>query len=383
MTYDADAAGDNFYYYVNGVENAKTQLAGDVVSSVLDSFIQFADDGSRYESTLLIDELRLWDVARTPSQIASNFKRPLGNDVSGLVAYLNFNGTLADVTGRHHDGWLTDQGSFSKDVPSLNTKALLSVSKSGNGTVTSVPAGIDCGNDCTERYNWDTQVTLTAKADSGYRFDGWSGACTGTGKCVVKMTTAKNVTARFANPNPPVAPAGLTATAKSPNQIALAWKDRSNNETGFKIERRTGSGAWEPVSTVGANVTKYTNAGLVAGQTYRYRVRAVNNAGNSAYSNVAQATTRLVAPTELKATAKSATEIALTWKDRSNNETGFRIERKTGATGTWAPIVTVKANVTSYRNTGLQAKTQYVYRVRAVNAVAFSAYSNEAGVKTP
>ncbi|HCU47160.1 TPA: hypothetical protein DIC47_01910, partial [Candidatus Nomurabacteria bacterium] len=54
------------------------------------------------------------------------------------------------------------------------------------------------GSDCTESYNYDTSVTLTASAGIGYTFTGWSGACTNTtGKCSVTMTTAKNVTATF------------------------------------------------------------------------------------------------------------------------------------------------------------------------------------------
>lgn len=67
----------------------------------------------------------------------------------------------------------------------------------GSGTVTSNPAGISCGSDCTEPYTSGTNVTLSATPASGSTFAGWSGACTGTGSCVVGMTAAKNVTATF------------------------------------------------------------------------------------------------------------------------------------------------------------------------------------------
>jgi hypothetical protein len=75
----------------------------------------------------------------------------------------------------------------------------LSVTKSGtgSGTVTSIPAGINCGEDCSEVYEEATVVTLEAKADSGSTFTGWSGACTGTGPCKVTMSEAKSVTAEF------------------------------------------------------------------------------------------------------------------------------------------------------------------------------------------
>jgi hypothetical protein len=51
----------------------------------------------------------------------------------------------------------------------------------GAGTVTSSPAGIDCGVDCSEAYTTGTVVTLTATPGGSSTFTGWSGACTGTG----------------------------------------------------------------------------------------------------------------------------------------------------------------------------------------------------------
>lgn len=76
----------------------------------------------------------------------------------------------------------------------------LSVSTAGNGsgTVTSSPAGIDCGATCSNVYPSGTQVTLAALAASGSAFAGWSGAgCSGTGNCQVTMGAAQSVTATF------------------------------------------------------------------------------------------------------------------------------------------------------------------------------------------
>jgi len=77
----------------------------------------------------------------------------------------------------------------------------LTISKSGtgNGTVTSSPAGINCGSDCTEDFKVGTKVTLKAKADTNSTFTGWSGGgCSGTGTCVVIMNADIAVTAGFA-----------------------------------------------------------------------------------------------------------------------------------------------------------------------------------------
>lgn len=68
---------------------------------------------------------------------------------------------------------------------------------SGTGVVTSGPAGITCGTDCTELYDLGTIVTLTATPSSGSTFAGWSGACTGTGTCQVTIANTTSVTATF------------------------------------------------------------------------------------------------------------------------------------------------------------------------------------------
>jgi hypothetical protein len=74
----------------------------------------------------------------------------------------------------------------------------LTVTPPTHGTVTGL--GIVCGTggvDCTETYDYGTVVALTATADLGYNFGGWSGDCTGTGACSVTMTAARTVGASF------------------------------------------------------------------------------------------------------------------------------------------------------------------------------------------
>ena len=81
-------------------------------------------------------------------------------------------------------------------------------------------------------------------------------------------------------------------------------------------------------------------------------------------------------PSNLVATSISATQINLSWTD-TDNETEYRVERKTGAGGTYSQIGTVGTNVAGYQDTGLSASTTYFYRVRACN-VTCSDYSSEA-----
>ncbi len=190
----------------------------------------------------------------------------------------------------------------------------------------------------------------------------------------------------------PAAPTSLSATAVSSSQINLAWTDSDSTEAGFKIERCAGAGCTDDfvqVATVGANITSYSNTGLLASTSYNYRTRAYNAAGDSVYSNTASAVTLdapaiPAAPTNLVAAAVSKSQIYLSWTDNATNETGYRIERCKGSTCTnFALVATVGANVTTYSNTKLTANTTYRYRVYAYNASGSSDYSNIAAATTP
>jgi len=85
-------------------------------------------------------------------------------------------------------------------IPESST---LTVSKTGAGfgTVTSDPAGIDCGSDCSELYQWSTTITLTAQPDLDSVFSGWVGCDSTNGtQCTVDMTGDQAVSAAFILP---------------------------------------------------------------------------------------------------------------------------------------------------------------------------------------
>jgi hypothetical protein len=161
-----------------------------------------------------------------------------------------------------------------------------------------------------------------------------------------------------------------------------------NHPPGIELERKSGSQE-ESENFIVADVGRRgrPDTGLTAGTTYVYRVRAYDGttATDSAYSNAATATTSAppqtipAAPSNLTASAVSATTIRLSWVDNSINEAGFAIERASynpkGKLGSWSQIATVGAGVTSFDNTNLNKSSSYDYRIRAYKSAGYSAYA--------
>jgi hypothetical protein len=100
-------------------------------------------------------------------------------------------------------------------------------------------------------------------------------------------------------PTPPLAPSNLAAVATGCNSIILTWSDNSTNETGFELRQSTSlNGTYSVIATLQANAKTYTNSGLKKGKKYFYKVKAVNSAGSSEWSNKANATA--ICPTTLQ-----------------------------------------------------------------------------------
>lgn len=92
------------------------------------------------------------------------------------------------------------------------------------------------------------------------------------------------VSTTMGSANPPNAPLNL-ASGVTLNSVLLSWQDNSIDETGFRIERKEGSGAYDLLDVVGANNATYTDNSVKASTTYTYRISAYNINGNSSFSN--------------------------------------------------------------------------------------------------
>jgi hypothetical protein len=166
--------------------------------------------------------------------------------------------SAAAVSGYFFAGWSGGCGSGASCTVAISAATSLTatftstpvypaaVSISGPGTVTSSPAGINCGIGCTASFAPQTQLTLTATPYAGALFSGWSGACAGTGNCVISVTAATSVTASF-------------ATTYAPINVTTFHYDNS----------RTGQNTQEPVLTpANVNSTQFGQLFSVALQGF-------------------------------------------------------------------------------------------------------------------
>jgi titin len=237
-------------------------------------------------------------------------------------------------------------------------------------------------------------VTFTKIADLGANVTTYQNTGLTPNTRYVYRVRAKNAVGTSAYSNvadvttpdvPPAAPARLTATATSPTQVVLAWADLSGNESGFQLERgSSATGSFVNVADLAANATTYTDAGLTDATSYCYRVRAVNAAGPSGYTDAVCVTTPLAppaAPTDLTAQLQDYDQIKLTWTVVSSKAVTISIERATSSNGPFAEIKQVPVPVSSYIDPGLSEFTTYYYRIKAINTAGSSGYSNIASAR--
>ena len=173
----------------------------------------------------------------------------------------------------------------------------------------------------------------------------------------------------------PAAPVVRIGNSASSGKPMLTW-NAVEGATSYRIYRSTSKGSgYSLLGTTTA--TSYTNTGAKAGMTYYYRVKAVNDAGLSPYSNIVSGkvvvTPKPSAPVVKIGHSATSGKPMLTWNAVSG-ATSYKVYRATSQNGTYSLLGTVTA--TSYTNTGAKAGVTYYYKVKAVNSAGESAYSN-------
>ncbi len=190
-------------------------------------------------------------------------------------------------------------------------------------------------------------------------------------------------------PSTIAAPSGLDyrvyASSGSTYAIVISWVDNSSSESGFKVEKKTGEeDSFSEITTLTANSTKYIDYGLKERTWYYYRIKVYDNTSNSAaYSQVLEVFIgRPDRPSDLKAACISPEIVRLEWKDNSDVEQGYIIERKSTLKDVYTEIARVGPNTCTYTDSGLTAGITYVYRVSSYNAAGTSQPSIESVATT-
>ena len=173
------------------------------------------------------------------------------------------------------------------------------------------------------------------------------------------------------------APTDFVITSVSASSLVLNWTDNNFGESGYLVEKSVDQTNWVEVTGTITGIETYTlNAtALTEGSQYYFRIKAFNDLFNNDSSfATAQAITVIISPTLLTNNV-TETSVDLTWVDNSSVETNYRIEISTD------DIVYILssnelANTTTKTVAGLIEGTQYYFRVKAINAISQSDYSN-------
>lgn len=136
-------------------------------------------------------------------------------------------------------------------------------------------------------------------------------------------------------PAAPVAPDTLVVTQKSSTELALTWNAKTSSETGFIIERCLGAScdfSTRDTFQTGAGVTSYNDTSVCEGQSYRYRVKAVNGTvapwiWETAFTATVTKATTAASPVTLSLSVVSESEIGISWNDVNTDEESYELSR--------------------------------------------------------
>lgn len=183
----------------------------------------------------------------------------------------------------------------------------------------------------------------------------------------------------------PTAPSDLTIDQIEDGKVYLSWRDLSNNESSFIIERCAGfeecpenNEVYTTIGQVSTDTNSYIDTTAPDAIQVTYRVKAVAGIESSAFSNSATQLIPLNPPKDLTGFIDAAQGVFLSWADTSVSETGYSVERSSNIDPTFTVIQNLAANTTSAVDTTLTAGVVYFYRVKARHAtLADSSYSNQ------
>ena len=170
----------------------------------------------------------------------------------------------------------------------------------------------------------------------------------------------------------------LVAATPLPNRadyIQLKWS-RAENATEYWLQLSAQASFNRLISSAVTSDTSRNLNGTTEGVHYYWRVQPRNVAGTAAWSATGDFTI-IIAPSDLAVQVNSAYQAVLTWRDRSKVEGGYVVERKAGAQGEFAMLVTLASGATTWTDSTVQKGESYTWRVRAAKDSLTSLPGNE------
>lgn len=223
-------------------------------------------------------------------------------------------------------------------------------------------------------------VTFTDKTvHTGVQYSYMVRAYVASGSLYSEYSGTASVGVGLINP-----PTDLYYTYVSSTRVLLRWTDTSDNESGFIVERKIGeNGEWSEYGWLSSNTTAYDITNLNPYTKYYYRVRAYSTTGNadSVSEEILVSTALPAAPSDIKVSSLSPTQVKITWKDNSDSEDGFKIMRKPANGYYFTPLAVIKKDTTIYLDNNVQPGMRYEYIVVSYNS-AGSSESKAEEVKT-
>ncbi|MDR0609912.1 MAG: S8 family serine peptidase [Planctomycetaceae bacterium] len=179
-------------------------------------------------------------------------------------------------------------------------------------------------------------------------------------------------------PSLPEPPTNLSILTVAGDNVTLQWRDNSRNETKFELQYSTDNGnTWTVTDNNPAANQTQISVSITAGIVHQFRIRAVNELGNSDWSEIVTMPpakpVKPATPTGFKSTVSGSQQIIVSWKAVSN-ATAYRVERSLSSSGGWNEVYS--GNDLSFTDTGLNSSTKYYYRVYALNYYVLSGASS-------
>lgn len=233
---------------------------------------------------------------------------------------------------------------------------------------------------------WESVMSLDADSTEA-RVGGLASATSYQFRVVAQNQVGRSEASNIVNARTtggiPQAPGNVRPDNVWSSKVDVAWDDRSNNESGFRILVSSNGGSnWIEAGVTEANATRFRVEGLDPEKTYVFGVRAINGNEASAIVRSRSVLTAPPAPTEVRPDNVWARTIDLAWNQVSRTESSFKVYSSINGGASWALVGTADANATRFRITNLTPATTYQFVVRAAGSEGLSELSNIATIST-